>query len=422
VRRNTKATVAVLIAVAAAAGALAASAGAKPRASATVKLMMLGSYQPAMDLLISNFKRVEPDIDVQATYAVAGPPYTNLLVPQMTGGNGPDVMWLNFARATNTSPASFAAAGYLADLTKSPWVKRLPPVDRAQVTYRKKVYGWSIGLLSTLISYDKTYFRQQNLKVPTTFAQLLGLCRQIAPSGKIPISWGAATSSVNTTNAVAIAAGTVLAKDPKWMAKRLAHKTTFASTPGWRRALQMILDMKDANCFGGGAAGTTLPQMAAQFAGGQAAMIFTASVLNGSAKAINKNLQVGMFPPPADRAADTRVTLQSAGYIGVNQKASSVAAAKTFVNFLAREKQSRLFAKVNYAIAPFDAQKGKLPAEYADLASYFKAGKTVDAMNADFPNTTMTVDMGTSIQGLFTGQKTVDQVLADLDTAFEKKG
>lgn len=406
-----------------AAASLGASAVAAPTASqaSTITMVMNAQYKPGMDILVANFKRVYPDIDVAVNYVTAGAPYNSLVATQFAAGNGSDVLWSLGARSGPTAVWPFAEAGHLADLSKSVWVKRLFPGTKPQLVYKGKVYAWDMGVSAlALINYNKQYFADHRLRPPTTFAQLLSLCRTIAGQGKIPISWGGASQAVNMNNTITLAGNTVLSRDPTWLAKRLAGKTTFASTPGWRRALQMILDMKAANCFGPGVEAVGIPQMQQQYASGQAVMMYTSPAVVTGAKVLNPNLQNEMAVMPAETAANTRLTLQDSGGLAVWVKSSNLADAKKFVDFFAREKQSRLFATVNNQISPFDALKNKLPPAYQGISAIFKNPKQVlkVGLNAEWPNTQMNTLSGASIQGLFTGQKSVDDVLKDMDQFF----
>jgi raffinose/stachyose/melibiose transport system substrate-binding protein len=421
VRNSTRRRLAALGLIVLVACATASVAASRPLAKqdTTIKMAMSTTYKPGFDILIANFGRVFPDIKVEPTYYVAGAPFATAVTTQFAAGNGSDVVWTTGARTGPTSVWPFAEAGYLADLSKSPWVKRLFTGTKGQYTYKNKVYSWDFGLSAlALLSYNKDFFQQNSLKIPTTFSGLLSLCRRISGLGKIPIAWAGASQAVNTNNVVSLAGNTLLSSDPKWLQKRTAKTTTFASTNGWRRALQQVMDMKNAGCFSPGVAGVPLPQMLSQFASGQAAMMFTYAGLNGQVLQQSPTLKVGMFAPPGDTAASTRLTAQAAGGVAIWSKSPNKQAAQTFVNFLAREKQSRLFAKINYLISPFDALKGNLPTAYADLAPWFKSNKVIPTITAEWPNTQFGTVVGASIQGLFTGQKTIDDVLKDMDTAF----
>ena len=96
---------------------------------------------------------------------------------------------------------------------------------------------------------------------------------------------------MNNNDVLPLAGPPVLSPDPTWLDKRLAGKTTFATTPGWRRALQMVLDMKAANCFGPGVEAVGIPQMESQFASEQAIMMYTSPALDGPAKALNPKIR-----------------------------------------------------------------------------------------------------------------------------------
>jgi raffinose/stachyose/melibiose transport system substrate-binding protein len=409
--------------VALVATSLVANAVAAPkRAQAgTISMVMNAQYKPGMDILISNFKRVYPNLNVSVQYVTAGAPYNTLVATQFAAGNGSDLLWSLGANSGPTAVWPFAEAGNLANLSGSKWVKRMFPGTKWQLVYKKKIYAWDMGLSAlALINYNQTYFDDNNLKVPTTFSGLLSLCKTIAGKGKIPIIWGGASTAVNNNDMITIAGNTLLSKDPNWLAKKTAGKTTFQATAGWQRALQSIVDMKNASCFGPGVQAVGIPQMQAQYASGQGVMMFTSPAVVTGAQVLNPNLKNAMAPFPADKAADTRLTLQDSGGLAVWSKSAHLVAAKTFVTFFAREAQSRLFAKTNNQISPFDALKGKTPPAYSGIANILKNPKQVLQVgyNAMWPNTQMNTLTGTSIQGLFTGQKAVDDVLKDMDSYF----
>jgi len=421
-----RARIAVILAVAAvaAAGSVAASAATGPsQQSGSFSMVMNLAYKPGFDILIANFNRVYPNIKVNPTYLSVGgnTPYSTVVAAELAAGNAPDVIWSVGGIGGPTNTQVIAKAGYLDPLDGRPWVKRLLPATKPDYTVGKHLYGSELGLsVLSLLTYNKDFFQAHQLSVPKTFSQLLSLCRTISGLGKTPISWGAQTPAVNANNVVALAGGSVFAKDPNWFEKRLKNQVTFAGTPGWRRALQQVVDLKNAGCFHKGAEAVDFAHMANEFASGDAVMMWTVPILLGSVVQLNPNLHFGMFPPPADVAADTRVTVQPQGALTLRKAASASAkkAALTFIDFMAREKQARLFCKINFLISSFDALKGNLPAAYSELTPWFKANKVLSTITAHYPNTQFSTLFGSSVQGLFTGQKTVDDVLSDMDKAF----
>jgi raffinose/stachyose/melibiose transport system substrate-binding protein len=125
-----------------------------------------------------------------------------------------------------------------------------------------------------------------------------------------------------------------------------------------------------------------------------------------------------MFPPPADTEDLTRVTVYPAGGLGVWTGSEHTDAAKAFLDFVSQEQVAREVASANGIISSVDATADELPGIYSELSSYFDTDQVVTDITTRWPNTQMGTLTGQSIQGLFTGQKTVEQVLADMDTYF----
>jgi raffinose/stachyose/melibiose transport system substrate-binding protein len=405
--------------------AVASIAAAQPAAaaeSASLKLAALSSYQAGFDKLIEAFEAEYPNIDIAATYYEAGQAYATTIPTQFAGGSGTDLVFVLAGQARPYSVTPFAAAGYLADLSGASWVSSMYEPTKSLYEYDGAVRARDLGIAPlALLSYNKAYFAENSIAIPTTFDELLGVCAQIAAEGTIPIAWAGGSAVVNANNVATLAGSTVLADDPDWLAKRAAGEVTFAESEGWRRAVQHLADMIAGGCFSPGASGVPLAEMVTQFATGQSAMMFTSGILNGQVLQQTPDLDIGLFPPPGDVPEDTRVIVQPAGGMAIWTEAASAEAANQFLDFISREDQAVVFARASQVISPAEATAGNLPGLYADLASYFDNGQVLSDPTAIWPNTDMNSNFGESLQGLFTGQKTVDDVLADMDTFYDRQ-
>src|SRR5262249_666143 len=156
--------------------------------------------------------------------------------------------------------------------------------------------------------------------------------------------------------------------------KRASGTVTFAKSDGWRRAIQHLSDMIRAGCFSPGAGGMSLAEMVSQFATGQSVMMYTSGILNGQVLQQAPDLKIGLFPPPGDVAADTRIVVQPAGGMAIWSKTKSADAANLFLDFISREDQAVTWARLSQVITPAEAAAGNLPGLYGDLASYFNKG------------------------------------------------
>jgi raffinose/stachyose/melibiose transport system substrate-binding protein len=396
------------------------AATAKPHATVTLRFVTTNTVKPAFDVLIANFNRVYPDIHVDATY-LASDQFNAQIPVQLAAGNGPDLFTGFPGTGALPSIKLMAQAGYLADLSTSKWAKRVPDTARPDITIGKALYAWPLGQSAYFILYNKTAFADLGLKPTKTFSGLARLCTKIKAAGKIPFVQAGAVGPNNGIAVLTLAAGTVLASNPNWNAQRASGKVTFAGTTGWHQAVQEIKDLSDGGCFEPAAQGVTVPSATAMFATGKALMWIANSQNIGLVRAANPDLKFGVFAPPAPTAKSQIVMVAYPTNIVVNAKSSNLADAKTFVDFLARAKQSSLWAKVAGYTAPFDATQGVLSSDLQALVPYFKSKQTRPSPLFSWPNPTIFAALSTNAQGLFTGQKSVDDVVASMDAAYNTK-
>jgi raffinose/stachyose/melibiose transport system substrate-binding protein len=260
------------------------------------------------------------------------------------------------------------------------------------------------------------------LSVPSTFSQLLTLCKKITSAGKIPIAFsgGPTGLSVGISLAVAQMGNEIYGAQPKWNDLRNGNRTTFAGTPGWHTLLQHVVDMKDAGCFPPHPEGVSLNQLVTMLATNQAVMTVSNSALFNTVLAVAPNFPLRSFAFPGTTAKQTRVTVFEVPDYGVNIASQHKKEAIQFLDFLGRVKQVALFNKVANLFSPYDAKKGNIEAWAKPLAPYFAADKVVSEPTQFWPNfglrnLTLVPDM----TGLFTGQKTVPDILTDLEQELE---
>jgi raffinose/stachyose/melibiose transport system substrate-binding protein len=396
------------------------SAFAGRREAVTLTMLMPTTTQVAQDIVNKNFERVYPNIHIETQYLPASS-ITNLLLAQLQAGNAPDMFLTRLGNSDVNGVWNLAAAGRLLDLTGRAWQKRMLPSGKALLTYKGRVYGWPLTIYTNSVWYNLDLFKQLGLKVPTQFSDVLALCRKVAAAGKIPFSQSF------SDNATGIILGRqrfeqyVYSVDPNWNDKRARKQVTFASSPLWRRALQSIVDMKDAGCFQAGAQGTSRPQSFGIFARGESVMMVGASTELPQITAITPSIQIGMFNLPPDNPKNAVAVAVPGVVISANAATRYPAQVKTFIDFIAREQQDSLFARVAGGLSTLDIKKQNLPGFMkAGLGPLFKAGKIRSGDEASWPSPAIFPQGYTSgILGLFTGQTTVDSILAKMDQLWE---
>ena len=144
-------------------------------------------------------------------------------------------------------------------------------------------------------------------------------------------------------------------------------------------------------------------------------MTLMASTQFANVTAITPNINAAWFNMPGDTAKQNEIII-SGNMVGINATTKHATEAKTFIRFLSRPKQAALYAKVSGGNSYYDVLKGIVPPYMKNLAPLFKAKKVIWAPQTYWPNPSLNpVVLGTGVQGLFTGQKTVDDLLKSLD-------
>jgi raffinose/stachyose/melibiose transport system substrate-binding protein len=424
-RKRRLTQVSLLLAVALAALAGTADTNAKPQATVTLKFIAQSTGQGGngpMSAVIANFEKANPDIKVEQEYLPIGTTYANALRTRLQSGNAPDVFYVSAGSGGLQSVLPLARAGFVADLAKRPWAKRVPANSRSLYYIGNKLYAVPIQLVPVGVMYQPNIYSQLGIRVPTTTAQLLAACRTAKSKGKAGLLNVAGASVQNAALlATTIAASYVQSRDPNWSDKRAQNRVTFAGTAGWRTTLQRILDMKNAGCFPPGVEALDNVPATGQFVSGNVPSWVLPSSIIGLMKGINKDIQINFYPFPGDTAAATRATASPTDAIAVYSRTRNRDAALKFGDFWAREGQSRLYASLTGGISLHQADTGqKLRPELNGISSLLKTKTKVHpSINLDWRNPEVFNLLGQGVQGLLTGQRTVDQILRAMDAAWQ---
>ncbi len=399
------------------------AATAQPKAQVTLKLLSPVENRIQWDYMIKQFNRQFPDITVEPTY-VPSAQFGPTLLTQYQSGAAPDLFVTQSGASSNYALYALGSQGKLLDLSGSPWQKRLLPAVRKYLTVKQRYYGFPTGYATNGLLFNKDLFNQLGLAMPTDFATLIADCKKAAAAGKVLLALGLASLTAQVTLSVPVVQEMVYAKDPDWTLKRIQKKVTFASSPLWQRALQAIVEMKNAGCFNPAPQGTTVTTQYQLVTSGQAVGMPNSLGEITSLNAINPNIKYMQVAFPADNAKDTISILSTAQFVLVANKATEhPKEAKEFINFVSRPAQNALYAKVANAISPEDMRKGNLPPELTSQAKLITSGKAA----ITFPTSWPRPDKGMyipqfiiQIPGLFTGQKSANDILTFMDQLWDR--
>jgi raffinose/stachyose/melibiose transport system substrate-binding protein len=387
---------------------------ARPAGGDQVAISVLAgnTAQPVFNVLIPNFERVYPNITVSVTYDPAGNVVQQVETTELAAGNAPDVVDSNLGCDSVVGICPLAKAGYLAPLVNARWTKWELPQVISLSKYGKTLYAFDPIITFNGLFTNDDLFKRLGLAVPQTFPQLLVVCAKAKAAGTIPLLISATSIGHLLTD---LALTSVYGGDPHWNDQLQAGKATFEGTAGWHTALQEFLDMNTAGCLEPGAAATTSDAADAEFAQGQALMYFAQTNHKGLIDALNPQFAYSQHPLPNADDPTRTATFSVPGMWSINAHASpqNQAAARTFIDFIARPKQDALYARLDGAVTQYQLLKGELPSYLSSFAS------TPIRINPAilWQNAATGLALDTDSVGLVTGQTTIDDVLNAMDAA-----
>lgn len=401
------------------AGLLAGCSSGSSDSSTTVTFAGQTQEKDIWDARFKAFEQAHPDIKVDAQYT-PNDSYPQLMQTQLQAGNAADVIQTTPGTGGGLPALTLAAGGRLADLTDMSWVGSMPASSKPLVTLDGRVHAYPTDVAPLFVAYNPQLFSSAGLSAPTTFAQLTEACTKLAGAGVTPISLAGASYQNTSILVQAIAANNVFGPDPDWNTERKGNSTTFASTAGWQKTVSDIRKMIDAKCFASDVAAVKAPVHMQRFAASKAAMYVMPAQAINSVRNAAPDLRFSSFAFPGDTSAQTRVSAASGIALVVNAKARNGDAARKLIDFLSTPAQRAAYANTAGTIAPGAGPDGS--DVYTDvltpLKPYLAPDKVLTLNYLSWPNANVAQQLATSVQGLFTGQKSAEQVLADADQAW----
>lgn len=360
----------------------------------------------------------ETDIEIEVI-PYPSDAYNTQVTTQLQAGNAADMMILAPGTGQPISVVTLAEAGFLEPVGEAS-TALIPAGAEAEYKVDDEYYAQPTSLIPVGFVYNGGAAEKAGVdEYPASYEDLLDACRTVRDSGAsftilagaIPFNTGLMAQLISATR--------VYEETPDWNAQRAAGDVTFADSDGWRETLETVVEMNETGCFQDGVQGGTFDNITSGIGGGTG---LTAAVPGSAATSIGEaagvELTVQSFPP-ADGQGE--YLLASANYAwAMNAKADDAAkeSMKKFLDWVATPEQSIAFADMSGSVPIIGATPDNLLAPFAPVGNLLESGAYAGMPNASWPNPAVYDALGVGVQGLLTGQKTVDAVLSDMDAAW----
>jgi raffinose/stachyose/melibiose transport system substrate-binding protein len=394
--------------------------GAEPQ-TITFSYASANTAEDAYEQLAKDYMAAHKGVTIK-TNRVALDSYNQTITTQMQAGNGPDVLYINGGTGQAGSVGQLGKAGLLLELPDS-LNDVLPEGDDALYQVNDKLYGIPVAVAFAAMVYNDQLAQSAGvtLTADSTLEDLTGQCGAVHDAGKSVLGLAGSVPQNTGIMAMELASSIVYGPNPDWNEQRADGKVTFADSDEWKDTLQATVDLYKADCFQDGAAGAGFDALTNGAGQGNLYGFFAPS---GATKDIMDAAPPGAvnlvaLPLPAPQGTDNYLALTSNIGLAGNAKTESPELVKDFISFLATPEEAKKFADSQGSI-PIGAEidTSALLPQYAPVAQLLE-DKQYRPFGIDtWPNGQVYDALGSGVTGLFTGQKTIDDVLEAMDAAW----
>lgn len=412
-----------LFAGCAAGGATASTAGAGQPVTITLATETRFGKDSAYEDIIKAFNKSNTQNITVELQEIPTQDYFQTIRTQFQAGNAPDVVWGSPGNGSNNALGPLAEAGQLVDLSGEKWATSSIPESSHDLYYSGKTLTAvpvDVAPISEVI--NATAYQSAGIEPATTFNEVIDQCAAVRDKGLTSL-FGLAGSQTSNTGLLAleIAAANVYAKDPDWNHKRADGDVTFADSDGWKASLEAVQKLNTAGCFQPGPEGGSPETVTPEFAAGKILGIFAPAGIAVNLESVAPDSKISVAAFPGKTADDTFLFASPSNALAINAASPHVEAAKALLEFWMQPKQLDAFADVSGNVSLTSILNGTPVADrFASLEPYLTdPARNAPLPNLLWPNPEVYDALGTGVQGLLTGQTTVEQTLQAMDAAWQ---
>jgi len=367
------------------------------------------------------FEKANPGVKVELVKLPAETlPQT--VTTQLQGGTATDVISVFSGQGQVGAMTGFAKAGLLLELNEPEFKETLPDSIEKLFQYEDKLYAVPLSSMPAGLIFNQAKAQELGVQLDntSTFDDVLEQCKVARDKG-VSLTALAGTVPANPgILAMTLASSTVYGPNPGWNEDRAAGKTTFSGEKGWQQALTGVKQMFDSGCFQDGAAGAGFDVIIGSVGQGKALGFFAPggaakSIADGSKGAVNPVV----LPMPGPDASETYLGTTAELALAGNAKTKSPKLVKEFLKYFSEKEGAEMVAK-GQGTLPVNLGDYPLPASYEPIADLYKEDKVRPLGQTEWPSAKVYDSLGKGVTAMITGQKSAEDVLKDMDSAWGK--
>lgn len=360
---------------------------------------------------VKQFETENPNIKVE--FNAPGNDYENMLKIKMASNEMPDI-WSTHGWAIGRYQE------FLADLSNEPWVSRMIPSIKEQVTDKNgRVLSMCVDSDTSAIGYNVGIFEKYGCQIPKTIDELLAVCEKIKTESKgtvTPIHIGGG-DGWPLGQAIDYLSSTLLTTDKDHNFGDSLKNGSF-DWNNYKPIGNFFQTLKQKGYLNVDVLTAKNDDTTKAFADNKAAIALNGFGIADAVKKLNPDVKVGFFPVPSFYKTDAPVIVGGeTDAWGIWKDTKHLDAAKKFIEFFARPDVNKKVCEATSIRSAFT----DVTADLGAMSPYYAAAKDVKIVpyfdRAFLPN-----GMWDSIpkygQMLFTNGYSVDTYVNDMKTDY----
>lgn len=363
--------------------------------------------------IIDLFEEKYPYITVEQEIVTNDP--ASILRARIATDETPDI----FQGALDTM--DMAKGGYVMDLTGESFLDNINEevLNDTSFTDEDK-HTWALPIDGSCegIFYNKDIFSELDLTPPSTLTEMENVISVLEQNNITPFALGFKDAwTIKPITLVAVSPA-IYAQNANWNDAKTNGSVSFANTPEWKTVfdiLKIVYDHGNTRT----AFDTDYNGACAMVAQGEAAMMIQGLWALEPIKSINPDINLGMMAMPvSDNSQETKLFQFPDFGLSISAKTEHPEECKLFLDFLTQQETAQLWC--NSAML-FSAVKD-VSVDFDDLAAdvkqYVDSGMISTQADRGWP-TAFQVEYESALSAYLVGGKSLDEILADLDSAWD---
>ena len=374
----------------------------------TVMSWLGDPVQSGIEKMNETFMKEHPGVIIEYE-AVTGDDYRTVLQSRFAANDAPDIFmnagyyWLDLFGDT------------LAPVTDEEWAQYLPEASKQRWGKNGELYGFPINLQSISFIYNKELFEEAGItEAPETFEELKEACEKLEAVGITPFATCGSTTS-KLAHSLNVAFGHQ--ENPLGFIEKLrageAKMAENAAFLQWADYFDFTLQHSYGDVLT-----TDMDTVYTLFATGQVAIIQEGSWCEGSIRAINPEINIGIMPMSISENPEENLIAGDAadGFVITQNENTDIC--KELVAYWALSEEGLNIFK-DYQMIPamknVDYNASELGAILEGADEYFKEGNYFGWYWYAFPDLTADMQLGAIMQAYIAGDVDKQGMLEQMD-------